>query len=62
MSDDFNIWLTRNSSLIAVNIMITWKFFGISMIIMLAGLQSISDDFYEASKLIVCKRVAPINF
>ena len=60
MSDDFNIWLTRNASLIAVNIMITWKFFGISMIIMLAGLQSISDDFYEASKLMGATRLQTI--
>ena len=50
ISEDYNIWLERNSSLLAVNIQITWKFFGISMIILLAGLQSISDDYYEASK------------
>ena len=35
ISEDYNIWLERNSSLLAVNIQITWKFFGISMILSL---------------------------
>ena len=60
VSEDYNIWLERNSSLLAVNIQITWKFFGISMIILLAGLQSISDDYYEASKLMGASRMQTI--
>ena len=60
ISEDYNIWLERNSSLLAVNIQITWKFFGISMIILLAGLQSISDDYYEASKLMGASRMQTI--
>lgn len=60
MSEDYNIWIERNSSLLAVNIQITWKFFGISMIILLAGLQSVNDDFYEASKLMGASRIQTI--
>ena len=40
----------------AVNAMVTWKFSGIQMIILIAGLQAIRDDFYEASKLMGASR------
>ena len=48
---NLNVWKTGNSSMWAVNAMVTWKFSGIQMIILIAGLQAIRDDFYEASKL-----------
>ena len=49
--DPINLFLTVDSSLWAVNFMTMWKFSGISMIIIIAGMQSIRDDYYEASTL-----------
>jgi multiple sugar transport system permease protein len=40
--------------------MVTWKFAGIQMIILIAGLQSIRDDYYEASRLMGASRFQTI--
>lgn len=55
---EFNIiskplnWLGQAStSLPAITFMIAWKMAGFTMIILLAGLQSISEEVYEASKM-----------
>lgn len=45
-------WLTSKSySKISIDILVTWKWTGYNMIIALAGLQSISPDLYDASKI-----------
>jgi multiple sugar transport system permease protein len=45
-------WMGQAStSLPAVSLMITWKAAGFTMIILLAGLQSIPDEVYEAARI-----------
>jgi ABC-type sugar transport system permease subunit len=45
-------WLTSKSySKISIDILVTWKWTGYNMIIALAGLQSISTDIYDASRI-----------
>ena len=53
---NLNVWKTGTSSMWAVNAMVTWKFSGIQMIILIAGLPAIRDDFYAASKLMGASR------
>ena len=53
---NLNVWKTGTSSMWAVNAMVTWKFSGIQMIILIAGLQAIRDHYYEASKLMGASR------
>ena len=44
-------WMGKPStSLPAVSLMITWKFAGFTMVILLAGLQAIPQDVYDAAK------------
>ncbi|MCP4383987.1 MAG: sugar ABC transporter permease [Hyphomicrobiales bacterium] len=51
-----NVFATGPSAMWAVNFMVTWKFAGIQMIILLAGMQAIRDDYYEASTLMGASR------
>jgi ABC-type sugar transport system permease subunit len=45
-------WLTSKTySKISIDILVTWKWTGYNMIIALAGLQSISTDIYDASRI-----------
>ncbi len=45
-------WLNRTwSSRVALMASITWRWTGFNMVIMLAGLQAISNDLYEAAKV-----------
>jgi multiple sugar transport system permease protein len=45
-------WLGRpGTAFLSVVIMMTWRFAGFYMLILLAGLQSIPDDVYEAARL-----------
>ena len=53
---NLNVWTTPTSGLWAVNTMVTWKFSGIQMIILIAGLQAIRDDYNEASTLMGASR------
>ena len=46
------LWLgDRNLALIAIVISVTWKVVGLTMILILAGLQAIPQNFYEAAKI-----------
>jgi multiple sugar transport system permease protein len=60
--DEFNVFSTGETAMWAVNIMVTWKFSGIQMIILIAGMQSIRDDFYEASTLMGASRLQNIIY
>ena len=60
--DEFNVFSTGEPAMWAVNIMVTWKFSGIQMIILIAGMQSIRDDFYEASTLMGASRLQNIIY
>lgn len=60
--EEFNIFSTGETAMWAVNIMVTWKFSGIQMIILIAGMQSIRDDFYEASTLMGASRLQNIIY
>ncbi len=51
-----DVFFTGERALWAVNIMVTWKYAGIQMVILIAGMQSIRDDLYEASTLIGASR------
>ena len=53
---NLNVWTTPTSGLWAGNTMVTWKFSGIQMIILIAGLQAIRDDYNEASTLMGASR------
>lgn len=45
-------WMGQPStSLPAISLMITWKFAGFTMLILLAGLQAIPQDVYDAAKI-----------
>ncbi|MNJ32744.1 Lactose transport system permease protein LacF [compost metagenome] len=45
-------WMGQaNTSLPAISFMITWKMAGFTMVILLAGLQGISEEVYEASNI-----------
>ncbi|TCN21161.1 carbohydrate ABC transporter permease [Mesobacillus foraminis] len=45
------VWMGQAStSLPAISFMITWKMAGFTMVILLSGLQSISEEVYEAAK------------
>lgn len=56
LDQQLNVFVTGPSAMWAVNFMVTWKFAGISMIILLAGLQAIRDDYYEVSTLMGASR------
>ncbi len=60
--EEFNVFSTGETAMWAVNIMVTWKFSGIQMIILIAGMQSIRDDFYEASTLMGASRLQNIIY
>jgi len=60
--DQVNVFTKATSAMWAVNIMVTWKFAGIQMIILIAGMQSIRDDFYEASTLMGASRWQNIRY
>ena len=60
--ENFNVWTTGDRALWAVNIMVTWKFAGVQMIILIAGMQSIRDDLYEASTLMGASRLQNIIY
>jgi|TARA_B100001146_G_scaffold222363_1_gene234633 multiple sugar transport system permease protein len=55
-----SVWTDGWTAMWAVNTMVTWKFAGIQMIILIAGLQSIRDDYYEASRLMGASRFQTI--
>lgn len=57
LDQQLNVFTTGNSATLAVSVMVTWKFAGISMIIILAGMQSIRDDLYESAKLMGATRL-----
>src|SRR5699024_9117817 len=45
-------WMSSaETSLPAISFMVTWKMAGFTMIILLSGMQGISDEVYEASKI-----------
>lgn len=49
---DAPLWLAdKNSALISVFIVITWKFFGLHMILYMAALQGVSQDLEEAARI-----------
>ena len=46
------LWLgDKNLALIAIVVSVTWKVVGLTMILILAGLQAIPQNFYEAAKI-----------
>ena len=46
------LWLgDRNLALLAIIVSVTWKVVGLTMILLLAGLQAIPQNFYEAAKI-----------
>ena len=46
------LWLgDRNLALLAIIVSVTWKVVGLTMILLLAGLQAIPKNFYEAAKI-----------
>lgn len=60
--EQFNVFFTGERALWAVNIMVTWKYAGIQMIILIAGMQSIRDDLYEASTLMGASRLQNVIY
>jgi multiple sugar transport system permease protein len=60
--EQFNVFFTGERALWAVNIMVTWKYAGIQMVILIAGMQSIRDDLYEASTLMGASRLQNVIY
>ncbi len=49
---EFQTWLgNRDTSLVAVFFVITWKYFGLHMILYMAGLQGVPKDLEEAARI-----------
>lgn len=49
-ADNF-LWLGKETALIAVFVVITWKFFGLHMILYMAALQSVPGDLEDAARI-----------
>ncbi|GAB4547980.1 MAG: sugar ABC transporter permease [Anaerolineae bacterium] len=56
-------WLAdRNIALYSVFIVLTWKFFGLHMLLYMAGLQSIPKDLEEAGRIDGCNEMQVLRF
>lgn len=56
-------WLAdRNIALYSVFIVLTWKFFGLHMLLYMAGLQSIPKDLEEAGRIDGCNEIQVLRF
>jgi len=56
-------WMSSaETSLPAISFMVTWKMAGFTMIILLSGMQGISDEVYEASKIDGANKLQQIRY
>lgn len=56
-------WLaTTGSAMTAIVVMVTWKMVGLTMLLLLIGMQAIPHEFYEAAKVDGASKLAQLRF